>query len=162
MRVFVARSQLRMTDDEVVQVVTYFEDGAAIPDAMKRPELTMLTVPAAAVEQTQRFPVLARGWRQTYRESIVYGEAERRILDAFPDYSQRNSASELMGYIAVHGANAGAWPPPAQRRKTEIDRAWSYVETVRRASHGMLAGALPADPTANSHWPRPAAAYQSA
>jgi len=88
--------------------------------------------------------------------------AERRILDVFPDYSQRNSASELMGYIAVHGANAGAWPPPAQRRKTEIDRAWSYVETVRRASHGMLAGALPADPTANSHWPRPAAAYQSA
>ena len=118
--------------------------------------------PAAAVQQTDRFPVLARGWRQTYREQIVYGEAERRILEAFPDYSQRNSASELMGYVSTHGANAGAWPATAQRRKTEIDRAWAYVEAVRRASHGMLTGALPADPTANSHWPTRAAAYQSA
>lgn len=162
MRVFVRRSDLKMTADEVVAVAYYFEDSVAIPPEIHRPELVMLSVSAATIQQTQTTPVLARGWREANRELLANSEAERRILEVFPDYAQRNSSAELMGLIAAHGANSGTWPAGAQRRKTEIDRAWAYVDAVRRASNGMLAGALPADPTATSHWPTRVAAYQSA
>jgi len=163
MQVFVHRSDLTLTIGEVVRVFGYYEDGTEIaPDAHGFGAALLSLSQAAIVNDSLRTTTLAPGWREANRELIVYSEAERRILAAFPDYSQRNSSAELMGYLAVHGANAAAWPAAAQRRKAEIDRAWAYVDAVRRASHGMLAGALPADPTADGHWPMRINAYQSA
>jgi hypothetical protein len=163
MQVFVRRSSLTLAANETVPVMGFYEDSTAITPEMQRPDFALLSLAGSSLRSTPLgMSQLVSGWREANREQIAYGEAERRILAAFPDYSQRNAAAEIMGYIAVHGANAAAWPAPAQRRKAEIDRAWAYVDEVRRASHVMLAGALPADPTSNAHWPPRISAYQSA
>jgi hypothetical protein len=162
MQVFVRRSSLTLAADETVRVMAFYDDGVAITPAMQRPELTLLSLAANAIRPTPTgMSALVAGWRESNREQIANGEAERRILEAFPDYAQRNASAELMGYLSTHGANASAWPREAQQRKAEIDRAWAYVEAVRRASNGMVARALPGDPTADSHWPTRITAYRS-
>jgi hypothetical protein len=160
MKVFVDRSDLTLTANEAVRVLGYYEDHVAVSPTAHGDRATILFVGPGAVVNANG-PTLPPGWREANRTQLAYGEAERRILEAFPDYSQRNSAAELMGYLSVHGANASAWPATAQRRKAEIDRAWAYVEAVRRAASAMLAGALPANPSANSHWPTQISVYQS-
>jgi hypothetical protein len=105
-------------------------------------------------------PRLTPGWREANKQRIVSAEATKRIDAAFPEYSQRNSLAEMNGYFAAHGPDAARWPAAAQRRKAEIDRAWAYVTATRAVANGLLKGALPADPTANGHWPTTIAAYQ--
>lgn len=162
MQVFVRRSSLTLAANEAVDVMMYFEDSVILPPETQRPDFTLLKLPGGALKpSTRAIRELEPGWREAYRKQISAGEAERRILAAFPDYQQRNSAAELMGYVSNHGANSATWPREAQQRKAEIDRAWTYVNAVRRASDGMLAGALPADPTADSHWPTRMSAYRS-
>jgi hypothetical protein len=75
------------------------------------------------------------------RVRLVKGEASRRILAAFPEHEQRNAALELA-------------LSPKPQRKAEIEHAWEYVNAVRQAAKAMLAAPLPADPTADSHWPK--------
>jgi hypothetical protein len=161
MQVFVNRSDLTLSVNEIVRVLGYYDDGVEVAATAHGPQAALLSLSKAAIDNTRHGTVLTSGWREANRELIVYSEAERRILAAFPDYSQRNASAELMGYLAVHGA-AAAWPAAAQRRKAEIDRAWAYVEAVRRAARGILARALPANPVADSHWPARISPYQSA
>ena len=162
MQVFVRRSDLTLKADEAVAVMMSFEDSTPITEDMWRQGFTLFSLASSAIDRSYVPPRLTPGWREANRAQIISGEATRRIDAAFPEYSQRNSAAEMMGYISVHGANSATWPREAQQRKAEIDRAWAYVEAVRQASHGILRGALPADPSASGHWPNRAAAYQSA
>jgi hypothetical protein len=151
MQVFVRRSSLLA---EPVPVMMYFEDSAAITPEMRRPELALLTLNGAAVQRTHRGNVLAPGWRESNRERVVHGEATRRILAALPDHSQRNRLAEFLRYVVAHGADAAKWPRPAQERKAEIERGWNYIDAVRKAARTMANAPLPADPTADSHWPK--------
>ena len=162
MQVFVRRSDLTLRTDEAVAVMMSLEDMTPITPDMLRPDFSLFSLATTAIDRSHVPPRLTPGWREANRAQIISAEATRRIDAAFPEYSQRNSAAEMMGYIAVHGANSATWPREAQQRKAEIDRAWAYVEAVRQASHGLMRGALPADPTASGHWPNRAAAYQSA
>lgn len=162
MQVFVRRSSLTLTADEAVSVMGYFDDAATLPPAMlRRTDFTLLSLANGAILPGMGLGSLAPGWREANRAQIVSGEATRRIDAVFPEYSQRNSIAEMNGYIVSLGVTATAWPTAPQRRKAEIDRAWSYVNAVRASADGMLKGALPADPTNDSHWPTRATAYQS-
>jgi hypothetical protein len=162
MKVFVDRSELTLTANEAVRVLGYYEDHVAVSPTAHGDRATILFVgPGAVINANNQGPALPPGWRDANRTQLAYGEAERRILEAFPDYSQRNASAELMGYLSVHGATVSGWPAAAQKRKGEIDRAWSYVEAVRRAANGMLAGGMPANPTADSHWPTRISPYRS-
>jgi hypothetical protein len=162
MRFFVRRSSLTLDANEAVTVIAYFDDAAPIAKDMLRPELAMLSLPADVLQQTMGgFPQLAAGWRDN-RAAVANGEAEHRILAAFPAHAQRNSLYELQTLILAHGASPAKWPDSASRRRSEIDRAWAYVEAVRRKADSMVKGALPADPTADSHWPTRPSPYRAA
>jgi len=161
MQVFVRRSALTLATDEAVPVMAYYEDSVEITADMQRPEFATLSLPGHAIRTGPALPSLAPGWREENKSQIVSGEAERRILDVFPEHSQRNSMHEVYAYLTGFGADAGKWPASAQRRRAEIDRCWSYVDAVRNTATEMLKSALAADPTADSHWPTRIAPYQS-
>lgn len=162
MQVFIKRSDLM--SKEAIRVAGYCEDAVAIDPDAHGADMVVLSLSRAAIVHRPDGGgmVLRADWREANRERIAAGEAERRIFAAFPEYSQRNSMAELIGYIASLGANSATWPREAQQRKAEIDRAWAYVAAVRRASNGMLSGTLPGDPTADGNWPTRTAAYKSA
>ena len=161
MQVFVNRSDLTLAANEAVPVLGYYDDAQPIDRAAHGASAAILSLSAGAVVNTSLgMPTLAAGWREANKQRIASAEATRRIDAAFPEYSQRNSLAELTGYLAEHGADAGRWPAAAGRRKAEIDRAWDYVNAVRAAAGGLVKAALPADPTADSHWPRTMTAYQ--
>jgi hypothetical protein len=156
MRIFVRRSSLTLKSDEVVPVLMTLDDSAELPNEAQWPQLrdaAMLNLPASAIQHVDMRPTLPPGWRETYRSQIAEGEAERRILAAFPEPLQRYSLYELDAAILDHGSDAKQWPQSAQRRKADIERAWGYVQAVRAKAGSLAKSALPADPTADRHWP---------
>jgi hypothetical protein len=163
MRIFVRRSALTLKADEVVTVMMTLDDRAEMPTEAQWPPLTqmaMLNVPPLALHHVQiGLPTLAPGWRETYRTQITEGEAERRIVIAFPEHLQRYSLYELDAAILDHGPDAKQWPATTKQRKADIDRAWGYVVAVRGKAAAMAKGALPADPTSDRHWPPRIAPY---
>jgi hypothetical protein len=162
MQAFIRRSELTLAAKEVVRVLASYDDGFEIASTAHGSGVTIVLLPPSAISNSPQGPTLAAGWREAHRDRIVRGEAERRIVEAFPDYSQRNALAELVGYLVAHGpAIGGAWPKAAQQRRAEIERAWTYVHAVRRSAKTMLGRDLPADPTADGHWPPRAAAYKS-
>ena len=173
MHVFVRRSDLAAPNQDAVPIVGYYNDETEVPADAHGADVTMFSVPDWAIVNNYPSeynmvppgsrpigPTLPKNWRETYRASIVGEEAARRILEVFPEYSQRNSVSELNGYILQFGTNVTEWPNRARNRKAEIDRCWNYVNAVR-TRHGALANTtLPSDPTADSVWPSRIAPYQ--
>jgi hypothetical protein len=152
MLVFVHKSALTLASDEKVNVSMYCEDNVTPPPNMDS-NLVALRLPASALIQTATLPTLAPGWRNTYRIDIINSEAERRILAAFPEHAQRNAIAEIQRAMMQHGADIKAWPEAAKRRQGELARLWDYVDAVRTKANAMLSGALPANPSADSHWP---------
>jgi hypothetical protein len=152
MLVFVHKSALTMAADEKVGVAMYFEDNVTPPPNMD-PNLVALRLPPGALVQTATLPTLAPGWRNTYRTEIANSEAERRILAAFPEHAQRNAIVETHRAMMKHGAEVKQWPEAAKRRQGEIDRLWEYVDDIRARADAMTKAALPANPSADSHWP---------
>jgi hypothetical protein len=151
MQVFINRAELAFRD-RPMRVLGYHEDGQAIEVSAYGAQATVLSLRSSAITNTQTGPALMPGWREANREQVVRGEAARRILAVFPEHAQRNAALEL-GLMAAGGAKDSA------KRKAEIERAWTYVNAVRQAAKAMV-GALPADPTSDSHWPPRAAPFQ--
>jgi hypothetical protein len=151
MQALVRRSDLTLKPDEAVPVMMYFEDSATLAPGVCRPEWSILSLAPSAIRSTNLGPGLVSGWRETNRESIVHGEATRRILKAFPEHAQRNAALEL-ALLAVQPR--AAWPKAAHTRLEEIERAWAHVNAVRMRARAMLNAPLPADPTADNLWPR--------
>lgn len=156
MNVFVRRSSLSQIANDDIPVMGFYEDHISIIPEMYRPEFTLLSLPASAVISTFSGHKLAPGWREMHREQIAKGEAERRVAEVFPEREQVSAAMELAVLAAQH--QGGQWPREAQRRKDEIERAWSYVRAVRQAAKTM--GATQGDPTADKGWPARAAAYK--
>jgi hypothetical protein len=147
MLVLVSRSDLA---NGPVKVLASYADK--IPAEMMRPEFTVLTINPRAIRHGAVMGELAPDWRETCRGEIVKGEARRRILAAFPEHEQRNAALEL-GLFAAHYGSA-AWPKEAHRRREAIESAWAHLNAIKEKARAMLAGPLPADPTADSLWPR--------
>jgi hypothetical protein len=165
MQVFVLRSTLTLAADEAALVMATYDDSVPLTPDMWPAQCTLLSLPGKAIRNTAlgTAPLGAQlepGWRDTHKTQIPNGEAARRILAAFAEHSQRNSAHELSSLMAQHGVDSARWPAAAQRRKSEIDRAWSYVDAVRHAATGFGNRALPADPSADGHWPARIAVYQ--
>jgi hypothetical protein len=154
MQVFVRRSDLSRKPEEAMTVMGFYEDATTITPEMGRPEFVILSLPATALEAgPTSMRELRPGWREKYRETIIYGEAERRILATLPAHAQRNVLAEYMSFFAHHGADAAKWPPVAKQRQGEIERGWTYINAVRQAAKGLL-HKTPADPTADNLWPK--------
>jgi hypothetical protein len=153
MKVFVKRSDLTLSANAAVSVIGYYDDHTDIAPTAHGAGATVLSLgPEAVVTGPLRGMTLASNWRDLYRDQMAHGEAERRIVAAFPEHSQRNCLAEYMGYIVAHGPDAAKWPKVAQSRRAEIERLWAYVTAVRLAARSV-ATALPTDPTADAHWP---------
>jgi hypothetical protein len=158
MQVFIKRAQLAAKADAAIQVTASYDDHIVIAPTAHGPGMTVLSLgPTALRNIGSGITMLAPDWRDANRVEIAGGEARRRILEAFPEHAQRNAALELSLLTAQHGA--AVWPKEAQKRRAEIERMTAYVTAVRRAAQGVV-GALPADPTADAHWPPRAAVYQ--
>lgn len=159
---FVSRNDLNRTGDDPIPVVAFYEASVDISSDAHGEGMTVITVPSDAIESGTPGigPVLAPGWRDKYRAEVAGGEASRRILEVFPDHSQRNSSAEYSNYITLHGADTSRWPQAAQLRRAEIERAWTYVNAVRTANAKLVTSTLPRDPTANGHWPARIAPYR--
>ena len=96
--------------------------------------------------------MLATNWRDN---GVVVANAEAflRIERVFSSYAQRNNNADMSNCITKYGADPATWPADARDRKTIGDQGWTYVNSVRTTSNAMSQGALPADPTDDSHWP---------
>lgn len=154
MQAFVPKSALNSSPSEIVGVVAFYDDNVNVDIDSHGPGMTLFSVPPAALNNTSgQIPTLVQNWRNLYQPQILGGEATRRINAVFPDYSQRNSNSEINGYIVQYGADSSQWPTYQQNRKAEIDRCWAYVNEVRAKANAMAEMQLPNDPTADANWP---------
>jgi len=109
------------------------------------------TFPGAPAPITVPQTVLASTWRDD-AEKIINGEANRRIIEVFPDYKQRNSTAQMQMAVNAYGSDSTIWPPEAKTFKNEYDRGWTYVAAVRERTPLLIAD-LPPDPTADGYWP---------
>jgi hypothetical protein len=138
-----------------------YGDDVVVPD---QPGSVILSVPNAAVTMVQSgipSPMMLVGnWREQNKETILRGEAGRRILDVFPEHSQRNASFELQSYILEYGADSSLWPTDEQARKTEIERCVDYIHDVRERCNQYIGSKMPTDPTADENWPARINAYQ--
>jgi hypothetical protein len=163
MQVFVKKSDLTAstTKDDIL-VLAMIEDGVELPRGTYGSDIAVLSLPPSAVVQSGMtgMSTLAPGWRNKFKTEAVGSESSKRILDVFPEHSQRNSMQELNSYVMQYGAESSKWPAAAQARKGEIDRCWNYVNAVRAAHKGMMAKAMAFDPTSDGQWPAKIAPYQ--
>lgn len=156
-QIFVNRNDLVIEDgDHPVKVLASYPNDALVTIDMHGAAYTVLLVADSAINRNelnarQPFPTLTPTWRNDYKP-VINAEAQRRIFDAFPDYKQRNYTAAVQQSITQYGADATVWPQPAKDTKTEGDRGWTYVNSVRTAANawtGMPGG----DPTADGIWP---------
>jgi hypothetical protein len=162
-QVYILKTDLSQT---IVPVYGIYPDIPSLDRNMMGTTLNVLTLPPEAVQSslpalptdpasgpisTVIFSQLASNWR-TYTASIVRNEAQRRILESFSEFMQRNAANDLTKSITLYGTNSSTWPQDAQDRKAEADRGWAYVSAVRVRSDAMETS-MPTDPTADSAWP---------
>lgn len=142
MYVFIHRASLTLKPDEAVLVTMTLDDSAAITPDIGRPDSALFSLPSTAIRPAPLGgSTLAPGWREANAARVVSGEASRRIFDAFPEHAQRNAALEL-----ALGCDA--------KRKAEIARDWAFIVAIRKAAQAMLRNGLPADPSADGHWPK--------
>jgi hypothetical protein len=155
MQVIVPQASLTLAPDELVNIMMSFQDNQTFDPSVVVAGWTVFSVPNSAitVDATKTTHVLVTGWRSSNAQQTVSYEATARINAVFPDFSQRNANAELNGYITTYGADTTTWPAYQQQRKTEIDRCWTYVNSVRTTANTMAGAALPADPSDDSHWP---------
>jgi len=93
---------------------------------------------------------LITSWRDNYKP-VINWESNRRIVKAFPEYKQRNYTARYQDNITKYGTDPSQWPQAEKDWTVEYDRGWQYVSDVRSTSNAFTA--LPADPTADEHWP---------
>lgn len=168
MQVFVKRADLTAaTPPDPIPVIATYADDPAVPYATHDPSnsnpsaVTVLYLPSSAVERTEitlsgtditiQQTSLADDWRNN-NTMIVNSEANRRIVDVFPEYKQRNSTATYQQCVTAYGLDSTAWPPEAKTFKDEYDRGWAYVNAVRETS-GTLTPSMPPDPTSDTYWP---------
>jgi hypothetical protein len=142
---------------EVVRVLGYYDDSVVnLQYNALGTQNTLVSVSQTSmvVGSPPAVPTLGKDWRLNNSTQIVNYESNARIQSVFPDYSQRNANNEMNSYIAQWGVYSTAtWSPAAQARYAEMNRCWNYVNAIRAANASMIAAALPADPTNDSHWP---------
>jgi hypothetical protein len=151
MQVFVMPGDLNSLA-ETVHVVGTFEDSVTLERSWYE-RFVRLSLPSSALRNTMNGMTLESGWREANKRLLFGGEATRRIDEVFTEYSQLNANAEMNEYIREYGAATTQWPQAARDRAVEIDRCWRYVNAVREAVGRLLNAAVPANPTADAHWP---------
>jgi hypothetical protein len=153
MQVFVKKADLASTD---IPVVAIFEDGPWQDRNLMGNACTVLALPPSAVVRVDGLMGISRNqldnnWRSN-AAMILNMEAQRRILESFSEFMQRNATNALNDALIQYGTDTAAWPQEAKDNKSASDAGWAYVAAVREASDAMQA-AMPTDPTADGNWP---------
>jgi hypothetical protein len=149
MLIFVNKADLTL---DPVPVLAYYPDASAMAIDTHGANATMLSLPTQDLDLSTTPPRLVTGFRNDMASMVNY-EAERRIEIPFPAYMQRNCNSDINQSITKYGADPSVWPTDAQQRKTEGDRGWTYVSTVRQTADALSTQTTLTDPTDDSHWP---------
>jgi hypothetical protein len=150
-QVFVRKSDITLP---VVPVAGHFPELPWVDRNTYGDQFTVLGLPATAIVASAdvlKLPVLASNWR-TYADTIINKEAERRILEAFPQYMQNNVQSANSDAIMTYGSSRASWPTDAANRWAEGERGFDYIAAIRIRSDALIT-ALPPDPTSDVHWP---------
>jgi hypothetical protein len=157
-QVYVLISDLSLA---IVPVYGVYPDIPMLDRNMMGTTLTVLSLPPEAVKAappydptvstTVLFSQLASDWR-THTDWLVNNEAQRRILESFSEFMQRNATNDATRSITLYGTVSTTWPVDAQARKAEADRGWVYISAIRVQADAMMSS-MPVDPTADSAWP---------
>lgn len=155
MQAFVRRADLiAETATTRVPVVASYGNGMTIALDAHGPQCTLLFLQDDLnLVEDDEFRIMQRlvtAWRDMPKP-VVNAEANRRIVLAFPDFKQRNYTARYQDNQTKYGTDPAQWPQEEKNFKVEYDRGWLYVHDVRAVANAMTA--LPADPTANEHWP---------
>jgi hypothetical protein len=151
MQIFVDPSDL-LTFEETVRVGGTFDDGVVVAPSWMQ-GLVRLSLPGTVVQSTDRGMTLSPGWREENKRQLLSGEATNRIDDVFNEHSQLNANAEMNELIRDNGTDQTRWTLAARNRASEIDRCWHYVNEVRETFNRLMTMAVPANPTADNHWP---------
>lgn len=158
MQVYVLKSDLS-SQAAVVMVQGSYPDQPQLDRNLLGTQFTVLTLPPTSVvpyavpgtSPALLMSQLESGWRNN-ASMIVRNEAQRRILESFSEFMQRNATNDATQSLMLYGPDPAAWPQDAKDRKAAAEVGWDYVATVRQTSDA-LETALPPDPTADGHWP---------
>jgi hypothetical protein len=157
MKVFIRSSSLNSARPEVM---AYYDDTTEVPDGAHGEGMTIMNVPANAFARERQdinkgianpMPKLIDNWREFAKDTILTGEANRRINEVLPPEQEAAASHELLALVLQHGTDVSQWPADAKTRKAEIDDALNYVRAVRERARSYTS--VPADPASDKAWP---------
>lgn len=79
----------------------------------------------------------------------IKAEAERRILELFPEWKQRNMIARGVELVRIGESN---WNEQEQLEAANLQAAWDWIKAVRETSN-ELEVTLPIDYTDDKWWP---------
>jgi len=151
MQVFVARADLSLSTG--IKIISSYPDVPTINRDQHGTDAAVLSLPneATTFNPDQRQQVLIDNWR-TYASQIVNGESQRRILESFSEFMQRNALARVQRDITTLGWDWNTWNATERNVYSTAQTGWQYISTVRTASDAMVAN-MPVDPTDDNNWP---------
>jgi hypothetical protein len=157
MQFFVMIADLTDTGLTNVPIQASYADIPVIDRNFYGSEQTVLTLDGTMrlLDANGKNPYLDPTWRTNPTEInlCINGEAERRIVESFTEFMQRNALQETQRWIISDGNNTSMWPPSAQSMWAAALQGWTYIDHIRTTSDSLISGTLPLDPTNDSHWP---------
>lgn len=89
--------------------------------------------------------------REAQRQLIIdiKTEAQRRILERYPQWKQSNMMARAMDMVRIGSAN---WSEAEQSEAAALDVAWAWIKQVRDVSNALEAEKQ-ADYLNNLYWP---------
>lgn len=149
------------TEAEVVEVVDGVETTTVVVTET-HPQATLVDLSPEEIADAQARTEAEAAALLAARPMLIKAEAGRRILAAFPSWRQTNMTARQAELSRIQlgqmrdetGALLPARVLTADETAEEIAiaAAWAWVVSVRAASNALEAS-LPADYTADVHWP---------
>lgn len=152
-QIFVPRNDLLVEDAQnPVRIFAAYSETPAQIITLHGSQYTVLIVGdnyvVNDVENARQ--ILDASWRNNYLP-VINAEAARRINLAFPQFKQMNYNAMYNSYQSQYGTDTTMWPTEAQTFLAEYQRGWQFVSDVRSVANSI--SVMPADPTADEHWP---------
>ena len=156
MKIFIRKASLNSPRPEVI---AFYDDNTEIPEGAHGEGMMIMNVPAnafvrdrqdASKGQPDPMPKLIDGWRDSAKEMIVNGEADRRIKEVLPPDREISALHEMLSLIMQHGTDVSKWSQDAQKRRGEIDDALNYVRAVRERARSFASTPRTASSSTNS------------
>jgi hypothetical protein len=151
MQVYLDRTELPKTQP---WVITAFPEFPVLDRNLLGTTRAVISLPQSAViyDTNTRRSKLTTSWRTDNATQIVNDEGQRRIIESFSEYMQRNALRAVQYYTNLQGTNVSLWDPANRAIHDTAEAGWVYVAAVRNRADSLVS-ALPVDPTDDANWP---------